>query len=169
MHDHGYAVQTVRYYEQNGLMPAPSRTVSPYSHCRFKRLVGELARRSAGGQRRYDETQLRQLAFIRHARDLGFEVDAIRSLLRLAAHPDAPCNSVDAIARDHLAAITHKIARLSALRQEVTRMIEQCRRGKIAECRLIDALLSDRQTKASPRSRSIKKIDLSRKRDESRP
>ncbi|MBX9590981.1 MAG: helix-turn-helix domain-containing protein [Hyphomonadaceae bacterium] len=145
----GYAVQTVRYYEQNGLMPAPART--------------------AGGQRRYDETQLRQLLFIRHARDLGFEVDAIRSLLRLAAHPDAPCNSVDAIARDHLAAITHKIARLSALRQEVTRMIEQCRRGRIAECRVIDALLSDRQTKASQRSRGIKKIGPSRKRDESRP
>lgn len=145
----GYAVQTVRYYEQNGLMPAPART--------------------AGGQRRYDETQLRQLLFIRHARDLGFEVDAIRSLLRLAAHPNAPCNSVDTIARDHLAAITHKIARLSALRQEVTRMIEQCRRGRIAECRVIDALLSDRQAKASQRSRGIKKITASRKRDESRP
>ena len=141
----GYVVQTVRYYEQNGLMPAPART--------------------AGGQRRYDETQLRQLLFIRHARDLGFELDAIRSLLRLAAHPDEPCNSVDAIARNHLAAITHKIARLSALRQEVTRMIEQCRRGKIAECRVIDALLNDRQTKASPRSRGIKKIGPSRKRD----
>jgi DNA-binding transcriptional MerR regulator len=144
----GYAVQTVRYYEQSGLMPTPART--------------------AGGQRRYNETQLRQLLFIRHARDLGFEVDAVRSLLRLAAHPDAPCHSVDAIARDHLAAITHKIARLSALRREVTRMIEQCRRGRIAECRVIDALLSDQGAKASQRSRSSrpkKVVSPSRKRD----
>ncbi len=129
----GYAVQTVRYYEESGLMPTAART--------------------AGGQRRYDEAQLRQLLFIRHARDLGFEVDAIRSLLRLAAHPDAPCDSVDAIARDHLTAITQKIARLSALRREVTRMIAQCRRGRIAECRVIDALLSDRKAKSPQRPR----------------
>ena len=48
----GYAVQTVRYYEQIGLMPAPPRT--------------------DGHQRRYDEAHLKRLPFIRHARDLGF-------------------------------------------------------------------------------------------------
>jgi DNA-binding transcriptional MerR regulator len=116
----GYAVQTVRYYEQTGLMPVPVRT--------------------KGRQRRYGPEQLRRLLFIRHARDLGFEVEAIRSLLRLAAHPEASCDSVDAIARDHLAATTEKITRLSALRREVTRMVEHCRRSRIADCRVIDAL-----------------------------
>ena len=72
----GYAVQTLRYYEQIGLMPKPPRT--------------------AGGQRRYDEAFLRRLLFIRHARDLGFDVENIRSLPILRpsrtnhAHPSMP-------------------------------------------------------------------------------
>ena len=74
----GYAVQTLRYFEQTGLMPQAPRT--------------------AGGQRRYGEKELRRLLFIRHARDLGFELDAVRSLLKLAGHPDAPCEAADAIA-----------------------------------------------------------------------
>lgn len=68
----GYAVQTVRYYEQTGLMPEPPRT--------------------EGRQRRYGEAHLKRLLFIRHARDLGFEVEDIRSLLDLAAHPDQSCD-----------------------------------------------------------------------------
>ena len=83
-------------------------------------------------------------------------VTATRSYTKLAASgylPDAPCDSVDAIARNHLTAITRKIARLSALRREVTRMIAQCRRGRIAECRVIDALLSDRKAKSPQRPR----------------
>jgi DNA-binding transcriptional MerR regulator len=115
----GYAVQTLRYFEQVGLMPEAPRT--------------------AGGQRRYDEKQLRRLLFIRHARDLGFELDAVRSLLKLAGHPDAPCEAADAIAADHLKAIDDKIARLQALREELARMIACCG-GTIAECRVIDVL-----------------------------
>jgi DNA-binding transcriptional MerR regulator len=90
----GYAVQTLRYYEQIGLMPKPPRT--------------------SGGQRRYDERQLRRLLFIRHARDLGFDIDDIRSLLDLAARPDQSCASVDAIAKAHLMSIDSKIARLTS-------------------------------------------------------
>lgn len=116
----GYAVQTVRYYEEIGLMPAPPRT--------------------NGRQRRYDEAHLKRLLFIRHARDLGFEVEAIRSLLALTADPDQSCAEVDAIARAHLAAIEQKIARLEALRVEMNRMLSSCRRGRIARCRVIDTL-----------------------------
>jgi DNA-binding transcriptional MerR regulator len=115
----GYAVQTLRYFEQVGLMPEPPRT--------------------AGGQRRYDEKQLRRLLFIRHARDLGFELDAVRSLLKLAGHPDAPCEAADATPADHLKAIDDKIARLQALREELARMIACCG-ATIAECRVIDVL-----------------------------
>lgn len=116
----GYAVQTVRYYEQTGLMPEPPRT--------------------EGRQRRYGEAHLSRLLFIRHARDLGFEVEDVRSLLTLTAHPDQPCASVDAIAKTHLASIDSKIARLTALRAEVKRMLTQCKRGRIADCRVTDAL-----------------------------
>lgn len=116
----GYAVQTVRYYEQTGLMPEPART--------------------EGRQRRYSEAHLRRLLFIRHARDLGFEVSDIRSLLDLSAQPNQSCAAVDAITRTHLRAIDDKIARLKALRTEVSRMLRECAKGRIAECKVIDVL-----------------------------
>jgi DNA-binding transcriptional MerR regulator len=116
----GYAVQTLRYFEQIGLMPEAPRT--------------------SGGQRRYGPKELRRLLFIRHARDLGFETDAVRSLLSLAGHPDAPCDAANAIAADHLKAIDDKIARLQAMREELARMVEACSGGPIAECRVIDVL-----------------------------
>jgi DNA-binding transcriptional MerR regulator len=116
----GYAVQTLRYFEEIGLLPPAART--------------------EGGQRRYGEKELRRLLFIRHARDLGFELSAVRSLLQLAAHPDAPCEAADAIALDHLTAIDDKIVRLKALREELARMTEACSGGRIAECRVIDVL-----------------------------
>jgi len=116
----GYAVQTVRYYESTGLVPHPPRT--------------------EGGQRRYGAEHLDRLLFIRHARDLGFEVENIRSLLALAAEPDQSCAAVDAIAKQHLAAINEKIAKLTALKSEVQRMLRACAKGSIAECNVIGAL-----------------------------
>ncbi|MGB7917669.1 MAG: helix-turn-helix domain-containing protein [Rhodomicrobium sp.] len=116
----GYAVQTLRYYEQIGLMPKPPRT--------------------SGGQRRYGQELQRRLLFIRHARDLGFEIEDIRSLLDLASRPDQPCASVDAIAKAHLVSIDEKIARLTALRAEVDRMLKACATERIAECKVIDVL-----------------------------
>ncbi len=116
----GYAVQTIRYYEETGLMPHPPRT--------------------EGGQRRYGAEHLDRLLFIRHARDLGFEVEDIRSLLALAAEPDQSCAAVDAIARKHLAEIDEKIGRLRALRTEVQRMLKACAMGRVAECNVIGAL-----------------------------
>jgi DNA-binding transcriptional MerR regulator len=80
------------------------------------------------------------LRFIRHARDLGFEVDAIRQLLYLASDPDRSCKAADAIAHQHLADIDEKIARLSALKVEVTRMIANCVHGSIGQCRVIEVL-----------------------------
>jgi len=116
----GYAVQTLRYYEEIGLMPKPPRT--------------------SGGQRRYGEDLQRRLLFIRHARDLGFEIEDIRSLLDLASRPDQPCSSVDAIAKAHLVSIDEKIVRLTALRVEVNRMLKACGKERIAGCKVIDVL-----------------------------
>jgi DNA-binding transcriptional MerR regulator len=85
---------------------------------------------------------VRRLRFIRHARELGFEVDAIRQLLALSDDPHRPCHEADVIARAHLADIEHKIARLTALRTEVRRMIDQCAQGEVKDCRVI-AVLAD--------------------------
>jgi DNA-binding transcriptional MerR regulator len=117
-----YAVQPVHYYEDTGLMPHPPRT--------------------DGGQRRYGLDHLERLLFIRHARDLGFGVEDIRSLLELSAQPERSCQEVDAITRRHLTSIEDKLARLTALRAELRRMLRQCAKGRIADCKVIDALTS---------------------------
>ncbi|WAJ26164.1 MerR family transcriptional regulator [Antarcticirhabdus aurantiaca] len=115
----GIKVPTIRYYEQIGLLPAPPRTGT--------------------NRRLYNGSDLRRLRFIRHARELGFEIEPIRELLALAGEPDHPCADADRIARAHLADIDHKIARLSALRTEVARMTE-CHHGSVADCRVIEVL-----------------------------
>lgn len=116
----GSKVQTIRYYEQIGLMPEPGRT--------------------EGGQRRYGETELDRLAFIRHARELGFSLDSIRELLDLSGNPDHSCAHVDAIAQKQLRAVETRIVRLDALRRELERMIEQCSGGAVADCRVLKIL-----------------------------
>ncbi|WP_138469214.1 helix-turn-helix domain-containing protein [Poseidonocella sp. HB161398] len=116
----GTKVQTIRYYEQVGLMPEPGR--------------------SAGGQRRYDGAARDRLAFIRHARQLGFSLDAIRELLGLSDRPERPCADVDAIARRQLRAVEARIVRLEALRGELTRMIGECSGGTVSDCRVLEVL-----------------------------
>ncbi len=118
----GVKIPTIRYYEQMGLIPEPGR--------------------SEANQRRYGRDDLDRLAFIRHARDLGFSIEAIRDLLRLSAHPDSPCHDADAIARDHLDAVREKITRLKNLETELVRMLDHCQGHTIGQCRVIEALSS---------------------------
>ncbi len=113
-------VQTIRFYEQEGLMPLPPR--------------------SSGGQRRYDEQHAKRLAFIRHARELGFPLDAVRELLALSDKPEHSCESVDRVAKDVLVDVEAKIARLVALQAELKRMLRQGRHGKVGECKIIEVL-----------------------------
>ena len=113
-------VETIRYYEQVELLPPPERT--------------------EGNQRRYGRAEIEKLAFIRHARDLGFPLDAIRDLLGLSDHPDQSCAAADAIAKAQLAEVESRLARLTALKAELERMVVQCAGGRIAECRVIEVL-----------------------------
>ena len=116
----GVKVPTIRYYEQIGLLPGPAR--------------------SGSNRRLYGEQDLNRLRFIRHARELGFEVDAIRTLLRLAGDPERPCGEADVIARARLADIDNRITGLSALRKEVARMVQECTQATIGKCRVIEVL-----------------------------
>jgi DNA-binding transcriptional MerR regulator len=111
---------TVRFYEQNGLVPAPQRT--------------------QGGQRRYDQQAVRRLKFIRHARDLGFSVEDIRQLLALSEQRTMSCEGAIDIADHHLRQIEGKIARLRLIRSELKRMIEACEGGLVADCRILEAI-----------------------------
>lgn len=116
----GCKVQTVRYYEQIGLIPAPPR--------------------SSGNQRVYDSSAIHRLTFIRHARELGFPLQAIRDLISLSDNPDQSCEAADVIAKAQLDEVDLRIRRLGALRNELERMVEQCKGGRIADCRVLEVL-----------------------------
>jgi DNA-binding transcriptional MerR regulator len=116
----GTTVETIRYYERIGLLPAPGRT--------------------AGNYRAYGRAHLNRLSFIRRARDLGFPLDEVRALLRLSDLRDQSCAEVDRIARVHLDEVVRKINDLEALGAELRQLIGQCRHGTVAECRIIEAL-----------------------------
>lgn len=116
----GVKVPTIRYYEQIGLLPAPPR--------------------SDGNRRLYGPSDRHRLAFIRHARELGFEIDAIRALLVLQDEPDQSCAAADAIARARLAEVKQRIRSLTALKSELERMIRGCAHGRVDQCRVIEIL-----------------------------
>jgi DNA-binding transcriptional MerR regulator len=73
---------------------------------------------------------------------LGFPLDAIRELLSLTDNPERSCEAADRIARRQLEQVKTRILRLKALKAELERMIVQCRGGRIANCRVIEALAS---------------------------
>jgi Cu(I)-responsive transcriptional regulator len=116
----GTKVETIRYYERIGLLPLPART--------------------GGNYRAYARPHLERLGFIRRGRDLGFSLDGVRELLRLSDDRDRPCTEVDRIARAHLAQVERKLADLTMLRGELRQLIDQCRHGTVADCRIIEAL-----------------------------
>ncbi len=116
----GTKVETIRYYEQIGLLPAPARSAANY--------------------RSYETAHLRRLSFIRRARDLGFSIDQVRELMGLADRRDQSCIAVDVIANQHRDAVTQKIADLTALAGELDMLIDSCSRNTVADCRIIEAL-----------------------------
>jgi DNA-binding transcriptional MerR regulator len=115
----GVKIPTIRYYEQMGLIAAPER--------------------SEGNQRRYSQGDLERLSFIRHGRDLGLPIEAIKELISLAGHPERPCADADRIAAEHLSAVREKIARLKRLETELERICG-CHADHIGECYVIQSL-----------------------------
>lgn len=121
-------VQTIRYYEEIGL-------IRPFT-------------RTEGGHRLYGPEDVRRLKFIRHARELGFGIEEIRELLHLSDNPETSCSAADAIARSHLEQVEIRIVKLKALKKELMRMIAECGHGRVSQCRVIE-VLSDHKRCAS--------------------
>lgn len=113
-------VPTIRFYEQIGLLPEPVRTESD--------------------RRVYDPAAVRRLAFIKHARQLGFPIEAIRTLLDLSDHPDRSCDDANVLAQEQLTSVEAKIAQLVALRSELRRMVAAGCQGIAGDCRVIETL-----------------------------
>ena len=119
----GCNIETVRFYEQQGLLPAPPRT--------------------AGGHRDYDREHLRRLIFVRRARELGFTLAEVRGLLRLVDGTDWTCAEVKARTLEHLAGVRRKIADLERLQAVLADLAARCTGDEVPECPVIDALLGD--------------------------
>ena len=120
----GVKVTTIRYYESIGLTRKPKRSNS--------------------GQRIYDATAVERLNFIRHARDLGFPIDAIRELISLQDRPGTDCKKVCEIARRQRDDVRLRLRRLETLEAELERMISICDGGVISDCQVL-ASLSDHE------------------------
>src|SRR3546814_12257504 len=113
-------VETIRYYEQTGLLPPPARTKANYRH--------------------YGENHLARLSFIRRARDLGFPIERVRALLDLSDDRGRDCATIDRIATEHLREVDRKIAVLSALRRELSTLNATCQGRTVDECLILVAL-----------------------------
>ncbi|WP_425055926.1 Cd(II)/Pb(II)-responsive transcriptional regulator [Pseudomonas abyssi] len=101
------AVETIRYYEREGLLPAP--------------------RRSAGNYRQYSEAHLERLVFIRNCRLLDMTLEEIRQLLSLREQPEATCGSVNGLIDEHIEHVGQRIAALTHLQQQLVELRRQCR------------------------------------------
>lgn len=112
-------IPTIRYYEQIGLL-APNRT--------------------EGNRRIYRSDDVERLTFIRHSRELGFDIDEIRTLLSLQDAPHQSCHEADTIAKARLVEVKRKIASLTALKAELERMVEGCSHGRVETCQVIEIL-----------------------------
>ncbi|MBS3651859.1 helix-turn-helix domain-containing protein [Pseudaminobacter sp. 19-2017] len=116
----GVKIPTIRYYEQ-------MRLIAP-------------AERSGGNQRRYEPQARDRLSFIKHARDLGFPIEAIRELLELSAHPERPCVDADEIAIRQLQIVRDKIAKLMPLEKELERITTRCQVDHVRDCYVLQSL-----------------------------
>ncbi len=116
----GCNLETIRYYERIGLMPPPERTPKGY--------------------REYSEADVERLRFISRGRGLGFSLQEIRSLLRLAQDPGISCSEVDQLARKHLDDILVRLKDLQRMAHELERTIDHCGGGQRGECTILDSL-----------------------------
>lgn len=120
----GCNIETIRYYEQAGLLPPPPR--------------------SQGGHRLYDQELVKRLNFVRRSRDLGFTLEEIRGLLRLVDGGKHTCAQVEALALHHAQEIQRKISDLKKIKKVLEVMAAQCSGKSVPKCPIIDALYDSR-------------------------
>jgi len=116
----GVNIETIRYYERIRILPAP--------------------RRSANGRRSYHLADVRRLAFLRRARELGFSLQDIRALLPLGGPERASCREVRQIAAHHLNEIRTKIADLRKLEKLLANTVSRCTGTAAPDCPVLDIL-----------------------------
>jgi len=115
-------IETIRYYEKSGIIPAPPRNSSGY--------------------RTYDTEHLKRLSFIKKSRGLGFSIEKIKSLLGLVDEKNYTCNEINQITSLQLESVQEKIRDLKKLEKTLKRMTAKCGKGNSPYCPIIDDLYS---------------------------
>jgi len=116
----GCNLETIRYYENIGVMPEPPRTAKNY--------------------RTYDESHVARLRFIMRSRELGFTLEEVRDLLALVDGGAQTCGEVQGVANIHLASVRAKIADLKRIEYVLSSTVAQCTGDDVPECPVIAAL-----------------------------
>lgn len=115
----GCNIETIRYYERIGLLPAPARR---------------------GRYRLYGAEDVARLTFVRRARELGFRLDEVRTLLRFAAGGEGACAEARDLAAAHLGDVRARITDLRAMESALAEAVQRCDAGEAPCCPLIDTL-----------------------------
>jgi len=113
-------IETIRYYEKIGLLPAPLR--------------------SDNGYRIYEDSHVRRLLFIRRSRKLGFSIEEIRALLGLVDGASYSCKDIKSIADEHINDIKQKIKDLKKLEKTLSSIAAQCSGDATPDCPIIESL-----------------------------
>ncbi len=116
----GVAIDTVRYYERQGLLPAPARR---------------------GSYRNYQPEDVLRMRFIRRAKGLGFSLEDIAGLLQLSAHRNDDMGSLKQAAQTRQKALEERIAELERVRTALKQLVKACPgHGDLATCPILAAL-----------------------------
>ena len=121
----GVGIDTVRYYERQGLLPAPQR--------------------QASGYRRYEEGDVQRLCFVRRAKALGFTLVEIRDLLELSGPRADDMAGMKAAAIEKLADVEARVAELNRIREGLESLVASCPgHGALEQCPILHALAGDK-------------------------
>ena len=126
-------IETIRYYEREGLLPAPART--------------------QGNFRVYQAPHLERLQFIRYCRSLDMSLDEVRVLLRFKDDPGADCGNVNSLLDEHIGHVTRRIKELRALEKQLKDLRLRCGDARAADqCGILAGLSeASQETTASVR------------------
>ena len=116
----GCNIETIRYYEREGLLPNPPRT--------------------DGGHRMYSDEHLMRLTFIRRSRELGFTLEEVRGLLKMVDGEHYTCAEVKSLTLDHLKDVRGKLADLKRLEKVLKQLADQCTGDEKPDCPIVEAL-----------------------------
>ena len=117
----GVRIETLRYYEREGLVASPPRSVSNY--------------------RLYPEDTVRRVQFIKRAQELGFSLKEIKELLSLRVDPTTSCADVRSRALEKITTIEEKLRALKAMKQSLMQLVEECSgQGEITDCPILASL-----------------------------